>query len=241
VSTIFRAHRIRLYPNNKQATYFNKACGVARFAYNWALARSRELYERDGTYRFNEASLRRDLNAIKAEQFPWMYEVTKCAPQLAIQNSLNSAFKNFFAKRAGFPNFSKKGIHDSFSTSNDQFKVIGKSVQIPKLGKVRLAELLRFNGKDMSATIIRRADKWFIAIQVELPKPEPMHTGENQAVGVDFGVKHLAVLSDGTVVTSSKASRKYEDQLRRLNQELSSRKGAKKGEKQSTNFKKTKR
>jgi len=238
---MLRAHRIRLYPNNKQATYFNKACGVARFAYNWALARSRELYEQDSTYRFNEASLRRELNAIKAEQFPWMYEVTKCAPQLAIKEDLNSAFKNFFAKRAGFPNFRKKGAHDSFSISNDQFKVTGKSVQVPRLGEVRLAEQLRFSGKIMAATISRRADKWFIAIQVELPKPEPMHTGENQAVGVDFGIKRLAVLSDGTVVPSSKASRKYGSQLKRLNQELSRRKGAKEGERQSANFRKTKR
>ena len=238
---ILRAHKIRLYPNNQQATYFAKACGVARFAYNWALARAKELYEQDNTYRFNEAALRRELNAIKAEQFPWMLEVTKCAPQLAIRDDLNSAFKNFFAKRADFPKFHKKGVDDSFALSNDQFKIKNTHVQIPKLGDVRLAEPLRLSGKIVAAAISRRADKWFIAVQVEIHKPEPTHTGESQAVGVDFGVKSLAVLSDGTVIQSSKASRKYEDQLRRLNQELSRRKGAKKGEKQSANFKKTKR
>jgi len=238
---ILRAHKIRLYPNNKQATYFAKACGVARFAYNWALARSKELYEQDNTYRFNEAALRRELNAIKAEQFPWMLEVTKCAPQLAIRDDLKSAFKNFYAKRTDFPKFHKKGVDDSFALSNDQFKIKNTHVQIPKLGDVRLAEQLRFSGKIVAAAISRRADKWFIAIQVEIHKPEPTHTGENKAVGVDFGVKSLAVLSDGTIIQSSKASRKYEDQLRRLNQELSRRKGAKKGEKQSANFRKTKR
>ena len=241
MNTILRAHKIRLYPNNKQATYFAKACGVARFAYNWALARSKELYEQDNAYRFNEAALRRELNAIKAEQFPWMREVTKCAPQLAIKDNLKSAFKNFFAKRADFPKFHKKGVNDSFSLSNDQFKIKEAHVQIPKLGDVRLAEQLRFSGKIVSATVSRRADKWFISIQVEMSKPASMHTGENQAVGVDFGVKSLAVLSDGTVIQSSNASRKYEAQLRRLNQELSRRKGARKGEKQSANFKKTKR
>jgi putative transposase len=237
---MIRAHKIRLYPNDVQATYFAKACGVARFAYNWALSRSKDLYEQDNTYRFNEASLRRELNAIKAKQFPWMLEVTKCAPQLAIKDDLKSAFKNFFEKRAEFPKFHKKGVRDSFSLSNDHFKIKDTHVHIPKLGDVRIAEQLRYHGKLIAATISRRADRWYISIQVEISKPELTHTGESQAVGVDFGIKALAVLSDGTVIQSSKASRKYEDRLRRLNQELSRRKGARKGEKQSANFKKTK-
>jgi putative transposase len=166
MATILRAHKIRLYPNNKQATYFAKACGVARFAYNWALARSKVLYEQDKSYKFNEAALRRELNAIKGEQFPWMFEVTKCAPQLAIKNDLNSAYRNFFAKRAEFPKFHKKGVNDSFEISNDQFNVKDYFVQIPKLGDVRLAEALRFEGKVLSATISRTADHWYISIQV---------------------------------------------------------------------------
>ena len=72
---MLRAHRIRLYPNNKQATYFARACGVVRFAYNWALARAKEQYEVDNTHKFNEGELRKELNAIKREQFPWMLEV----------------------------------------------------------------------------------------------------------------------------------------------------------------------
>jgi len=170
-----------------------------------------------------------------------MLEVTKCAPQLAIKNDLNSAFRNFFSKKAGFPKFHKKGINDSFALSNDQFKIKDAHVRIPKLGDVRLAEHIRFSGKIIGAAISRKADKWFIAIQIEITKPEPTHIGDSQAIGVDFGVKSLAVLSDGTIFQSSKASRKYETKLRRLNQELSRRKGAKKGEKQSANFRKTKR
>jgi putative transposase len=108
------------------------------------------------------------------------------------------------------------------------------------LGDVRLAERLRFDGKVLSATVSRKADRWFISIQVELAANTTTMC-KNQAVGVDFGIKSLAVLSDGTVIQGSKASRKYEAQLRRLNQELSRRTGAKKGEKQSANFKKKKR
>jgi putative transposase len=133
-----RSHKIRLYPNRKQETYFAKACGVARFAYNWALAEWKRLHE--AGEEANEGILRKRLNAVKREEYPWMLEVTKCAPQLAIKNDLNSAFKNFFAKKAGFPKFHKKGVHDSFSLSNDQFKVKANKVQIPNLGWVRLAE-----------------------------------------------------------------------------------------------------
>ncbi|MDR2693627.1 MAG: transposase [Chitinispirillales bacterium] len=236
---MLRAHKIRLYPNNKQATYFAKACGISRFAYNWGLSEWKRRHE--AGEKVTEGALRKELNAVKHEQFPWMLEVTKCAPQLAIKNDLNSAFKNFFAKRAGFPKFHKKGVHDSFSLSNDQFSVKETAVSIPKLGDVRIAESLRFAGKIMGAAISRIADKWYMAIQVEIPEPEPTHTGENQAVGVDLGIKALATLSDGTVVCGSKASRLCEKKLKRLNQELSRRKGAKKGEAQSNNFKKTKR
>jgi putative transposase len=124
-----------------------KACGVARFAYNWALAKAKEQYEQDNAAKFNEAALRRELNAIKREQFPWMLEVTKCAPQLAIKEGLAKAFKNFFLGRAGFPRFHRKGIKDSFSLSNDQLKIQANSAKIPNLGWVNTAEELRYNGK----------------------------------------------------------------------------------------------
>ena len=234
-----RAHKIRLYPNNKQATYFAKACGVARFAYNWALAEWNKRYE--AGEKVNEAMLRKELNAIKREQYPRMLEVTKCAPQLAIKNDLNNAFRNFFAKRAEHPVFRKKGVHDSFGISNDHFEIEGYSVWIPNLGWVRMAEQLRYDGKIMGAVISRTADKWHIAVQVEIPDIKSARDGENQTIGVDLGIKALATLSDGTVVAGAKARKQCEEKLRRLNQELSRRQGAKKGEAKSNNFKKTKR
>ena len=232
---MIKAHKIRLYPNKAQSTYFAKACGTARFAYNWALNKAKTQYEQDNNSKFDEGALRRELNAVKKEQFPWMYEVTKCAPQLAIKDGLAKAFKNFFEKRAGFPKFHKKGENDSFSLSNDQLKIEGKSVKIPNLGWVRLAEGLRFIGKILSATVSRTADKWFMAVQVELPD-EAVTASENQAVGVDLGVATLATLSDGAKISGSKASRKCEKQLRRLNQSLSRKTGARKGENKSANF-----
>ncbi len=150
------AHRIALDPNNVQATYFARAAGTARFAYNWALAEWQRQYETwkldNSRPKPSQAALRRQLNAIKREQFPWMLEVTKNAPQMAIIQ-LGEAFKNFFAGRAKYPQFRKKGEHDRFTLTNDQFSIDGCRIRIPNLGWVRMRESLRFTGKIMSATV----------------------------------------------------------------------------------------
>jgi len=228
------AHRIQLDPNNKQRTYFAKASGVARFAYNWALAEWNRLYKLGE--KVSESELRKQLNSIKRESFPWMLEVTKCAPQLSIMN-LGTAFKNFFTCGAGYPQFKKKGRHDSFEISNDQFTLKGRTIRIPNLGMVRLTEDLRFKGKIMGAAISRSADKWYVSIQVDMPDEKPIHKErENQAVGVDLGVTNLATLSDGTIVKGPKPHKVLLSRLRRINKSMSKKQGAKKGEKKSKNF-----
>jgi len=188
------AHRIALKPNKVQATYLARAAGTARFAYNWALAewkRQYLLWQADnGQPKPSQQALRRQLNAIKREQFPWMLEVTKNAPQMAIIQ-LGQAFQNFFAGRARYPQFRKKGVRDRFSLTNDQFVVEGKRIRIPNLGWVRLRESLRFTGKILSATVSRIADGWFVSIAVDTFDTSHLPQAENQgAVGVDLGVSH---------------------------------------------------
>lgn len=221
---MFVAHRIRLDPNNVQATYFARAAGVARFAYNWALDAWRKQYAAckvdPALAKPSEAALRRQLNAIKREQFPWMLEVTKNAPQMAIMQ-LGRAFENFFAKRAGFPAFRRKGRDDRFSLSNDQIRMQDKRIRIPKLGWVRTCETLRFAGHIVSASISRVAGHWYASITVDTPE----HSGppaENQgAVGVDVGITVLATLSTGEKFTGPKALRTSLDRLRHLSRSLS--------------------
>ena len=152
-------HKVELKPNNKQATYFRKACGVARFAYNWALDQWKKEYQNGE--KPTEISLRKLLNACKAEEYPWMQEVTKNAPQQAIKN-LGSAFNRFFRKQGGYPKFKKKGIRDSFRADNgppqkgeSAIRVTGKKIQIPCLGWVKITENLRFQGQIKSLTISR--------------------------------------------------------------------------------------
>lgn len=218
------AHKIALDPNNKQKTYFARASGVSRFAYNWALAEWSKQYEAHKTDsalpKPSEAALRRQLNAIKREQFPWMLEVTKNAPQMAIIQ-LGTAFKNFFAGRAKYPSFHKKGVHDSFSITNDQFSVDGSSIRIPGLGWVRMREPLRFKGKIMSATVSRIADRWFASITVEVLDEDLTKAKNHGAVGVDLGVSALATLSTGEVVKGPKAHKALLGRLARLSRSLS--------------------
>ncbi len=232
-----RGHIIELNPNNKQATYFSKACGTARFAYNWALAQWQKQYEADKNYRDeclrlgvaidetklnkpSQGKLRKQLNAIKRTQFPFMLEVTKCSPQLAIMQ-LGDAFKRFFKGESKYPQFRKKGVNDRFSLSNDQFRLDGKKIKIPNLGWVKMREHLRFDGKILSAKVFKKGEKWFVSIAVELadvilPKPK---TGKS--VGLDLGITNLATLSDGTKIGAPKPLKNKLKKLQRLNKQFS--------------------
>jgi putative transposase len=235
------AHKIALDLSNAQATHMARAAGCARFAYNWALAEWGRQYaawkEDKALGKPSQMSLRRQLNSVKREQFPWMLEVTKCAPQLAIMQ-LGDAFRNFFAGRAKYPKFRKKSVHDRFSLSNDQFSIKGSRLRVPNLGWVRMRESLRFTGKIMSATISRVADRWFVSVTVDvenrvLPKAENELQDENQVtsefrrsqnqgeVGVDLGVKTLATLSTGESVEGPKAQKRLLCRLRRLSRSVS--------------------
>ena len=219
------AHKIALSPNNRQATYFAKAAGVARFSYNWALTEWKEQYKacstRPGLPKPSQTSLRRQLNAIKREQFPWMLEVTKNAPQMAIIQ-LGDAFRNFFSGRANFPTYRRKGVHDRFTLTNDQFCIDRSRIRIPNLGWVRMRESLRFTGKIMSATISRVADRWFASITVKLHDLSHLPKSENQgAVGIDLGVSSLATLSTGESIQGSTPHKKALKRLKRLSRQLS--------------------
>ena len=219
------AHRIALDPNHAQATYLARAAGTARFAYNWALAEWKRQVEACKTDHSlpkpSQQSLRRQLNVIKREQFPWMLEVTKNAPQMAIIQ-LGQAFQNFFAGRARYPQFRRKGVRDRFSLTNDQFSVEGSRIRIPNLGWVRMRETVRFAGKIMSATVRRVADRWFVSIAVDTQDDSHLPQAENQgAVGVDLGVAALATLSTGERIPGPKAHQALLGRLRRTSRSLS--------------------
>ncbi|KKN66709.1 hypothetical protein LCGC14_0468950 [marine sediment metagenome] len=218
---IHRAHKIRLQPNNQQANHLQQACGVARFAYNWGLGewrRQHEAGEKTSPY-----ALKKQFNSIKREQFGFVTDVTKCAAEQAFTD-LGVAFKNFFrnikaGKPPGYPRFKRRGIRDSFYIDNIQLQLKGRQVRIPRLGWVRMAEPLRLQGKIRSAVISCIAGHWFCSIQVEIETPDVKAVGPT--VGVDVGIKCLAVTSDGRVFQNPKALRTAERRTRLLQKAVS--------------------
>jgi putative transposase len=232
---MIRAHLIRLNPTPEQEHYFRKACGTARFVFNWALARWKAARVAGQRVSMNE--LKVEFNRIKRIQFPWVYDVTKCAAEQEFTN-LGHALTNYFRMKAagklpklkhprkdgeegGFPRFkSKKDGYGSFYLANDKFSVDGHWVTIPKLGPVNMTEPLRFSGKIVSATVSYRAGWWWIAITADTPTPlvRPKFLA---AVGVDVGLKALAVVSTGEVVENQKHLTQRLRQIRRLQRAVS--------------------
>ena len=214
---MMRAHRIALDPTVEQRIAFAKACGVARKAWNWGLGewnRSHEAGEKT-----DAEEIKKKWNKIKLVSFPWVRESPKDANQRPF-TYLGAAFQRFFKTRAGRPSFKHKGDHDSFYVSNSTFSVDGATVKLPRIGCVRMTEPLRLEGRIMSGTVSRDADRWFLSVTVDMPdavKPRPA-SGE---VGVDLGVNTALMLSDGRAFQSPKPLTQYLKKLRRCSRQHS--------------------
>ena len=113
------SHKICLDPTRSQEIYFRKACGTARFVWNWALAQWKEDYQNGE--KPNGLRLKKTFNALKAAEYPWVYEVSKYASQQPFI-FLQTAFQRFFKQLGKYPRFKKKGVHDSFYIGNDHIK-----------------------------------------------------------------------------------------------------------------------
>ena len=214
--------------NEAHATYCAKGAGISRFSYNWGLAAWSQLYELKkldpSIENTSELELRRELNRIKATEFPWMAEVTKCAPQMALKN-LGKAFKNFFEGRAKYPTFKVKGRNDSFTISSDHFEVKENQIRLPHIGWIPMREMLRFAGKILSATISKAAGKWYVSIAVEVNNLQLKPAKNQGKVGIDLGVNTLATLwKDNGTFEKEKSIRPLKDflpKLQRLSRSLS--------------------
>jgi len=223
---INQAFRYELKPNVAQRILLSKHAGTARFAYNWGLAYRIKLFEtKEGKERFTSAvAQHKVLNALKAVEYPWMYEVSKCSPQEALRD-LEKAFKNFWAGRkagrnVGFPQFKKKGVHDSFRLTGS-IRVNSRSIQLPRLGKVRTKEATgKFKGRILSATVAPEAARWFVSLSVEVERPDPFPV-QGDITGVDVGLTSFAAMSDGIKVNAPKPLKKAAKRLRRRSKQHS--------------------
>ncbi|MHA1615075.1 MAG: RNA-guided endonuclease InsQ/TnpB family protein [Candidatus Thorarchaeota archaeon] len=235
---INKAYRYELDPNNIQKSSLAQHAGVARFAYNWGLDQRIARYKNSqGNDRFTDAIKQHKLlNSLKKTEFPWMYETSKCAPQEALRD-LHQAFKNFHrglknGKKIGFPRFKRRGVRDSFRLTG-AIRFHERSIQLPRIGEVRLKEKRKCycNGRILSATVQRRASRWFVSVTVveDILDPQPVR---GVPVGVDLGIKTLATLSDGTTFANPRALGRRLRKLRQLSKSLSrKKKGSKNHEK----------
>jgi putative transposase len=227
---MIKAHQIRLNPTPEQEVYFSKAAGTARFVFNWGLAAWKAYKAEHPGEAHGVLALKKNFNAMKEVQFPWVYEVAKDVAEGAFSN-LAAALKNYFesqrgkrkGKKVGFPRFkSKKNKRQSFRLNNDKIHVDGHAFYVPKLGWVNMAEALRFDGKIMGAVVSRQAGRWYVSLTVEMESPKP-HAFEKPVVGIDLGLKTRMVLSNGTQRENQTLLRSELQHLKRLSRRLSHR------------------
>jgi putative transposase len=176
------ARKTELKPNNVQKTLFAKAAGCARFAYNWDLALRKKEYAETGKSG-NAIDHHKTLNRLKQDDFPWMYEVSKCAPQEAMRD-LDIAMKNFFdgikaGSRVGFPRFKSKHRDKPKFRFSSRCAVSAGKIKLPRIGWVRLKEksFLPMAGDPAARQLFvsvkgTGSGRWFVSVQYEVDAPD---------------------------------------------------------------------
>jgi putative transposase len=211
-----------------------KSVGASRYVYNWGLAETQRSYEQAGT-RPRLGELKARLVELKKGECPWLYEVSAHIGQSALKD-LNHAYERFFnglrgeGPKCGYPRFKRKGDGDSARLYEATLEE--RHIRLPNIGRVRLKETRSersFEGRILSATIRRRADRWFgslcVAHEREIVLPKPVRKAKD-VVGVDLGLKAAAVIHDGSatrLIEPRRALRKNLAKLRRLDRQLARR------------------
>lgn len=240
---IQRGYKTEIDPNDKQRTLLMKNAGAARYAYNWGLKIKQQAMQ-DKTKLPTAVDLHREINKLKKTDIQWAYECSKCSFQEALRN-LDSAFNHFFRKcklkkegkfkgKVGFPKKkSRKKCIGSFRLTGS-IKVSETHVQLPRIGKMKLKErgYIPTNSKVLSAVVSEHAGRWFVSVQVEETLPEPAVKNEGK-VGVDLGIKTLAVPSKGKPFENPKALKKNLKKLKRLGRWVSRKEKGKKNRKKA--------
>lgn len=227
--------RVMLIPNNKQKTKLFRYVNASRFAYNWALAREIENYKNGGKF-LSDGDLRKEFTQLKkTEEYSWLNEVSNNVTKQAIKDACN-AYKRFFKGYSKFPKFkSRKFSTPSFyqdnvkiQFSNTHVKVEGftasKRKNKQKINWIRLAEYNRIptDCKYMNLRIKYDGLNWWITVGVEYEDSTAIPS--NDGVGIDLGIKDLAICSDGAKyknINKSQKVKKLEKQKRRLQRSIS--------------------
>ena len=234
---MLRAHKIRLMPTAAQAPALAQTAGYARCAYNWAVDEFRAGLTA-GEW-LNDYALRPRWNRVKHIRYGWGLALSQNAAKGAIIDAGKAIerwgqYRKELAqgrkpgRRVGFPQIKRRSHGFRADNGAGTVRVDGKAVILPKLGRIRMREELRFDGRICEVRISVRAGKWYAAFQVDDGLAMPIQTDDSgPAIGVDAGIKHLAVCSDGTVYDNPAPLRRLYRTLRRESKALSrKRKGS---------------
>ena len=250
---MIKSIKIQLKPNNKQKTKLFECAGVARWAYNWTLARQQENYKNGGKF-LSDGELRRKLTKLKqTEEYAWLNNYSNNITKQAIKDACR-AYKNFFEGRAEFPKFkSKKKSKPSFYVDTAIIKITDTHVKLEKLttskksnkqklNYIKLAEKCKIpignNTKYSNPRVTFDGLNWWLSIGVE--EVETKHQNYTEGIGIDLGVEKLATCSNGIAyknINKTYKIKKIEKRKKRLQRKVSNK--YEKG-KEGNRYKKTK-
>ena len=222
---MLRAYKYRIYPTDEQKVLLAKTFGCCRFVYNWALKLKIEVYKQEKKSIGNVELINRMKRELKTEH-EWLGKVNSQALQSSLRN-LDTAFKNFFrdTHAVGFPKLKSKKDRQSFQCPQHCVVDFGKgTITIPKVKDIPAVFHRKFKGMVKTVTIsMTPSRKYFASVLVDTDIEElpvtPIH--DDTCLGIDLGIKSLAVCSDGRTFDNPKNLRRSLDRLKLLQKRLS--------------------
>ena len=232
---MIKSIKVRLHPNKKQLTKLFRYANCARFAYNWVIYREQENYNCGNKF-LSDNDLRKEFTQLKKrEDYKWLNHVSNNVPKQAIKDACNT-YKRFFKGQCQYPKFkSKKRSKPSFYQDNVAIKFTDTHVKVEgfsmsrkrnkqQLNWIRLCEKGRIptDCKYMNPRFTYDGIYWYITVSVEVDDISSVTT--NDGVGIDLGIKDLAVCSDGNTyknINKTNKVKKIEKRKRRLQRSVS--------------------
>ena len=210
---ILKAFKFELMPNGEQIRKMKQFCGCSRFVFNRALAYQNEQYQQDNSFKFSYSKMTALLPEWKRELI-WLKDCHSQVLQQSLKD-LESAFKNFFAKRADFPKFKCKGEKDSFRFPQGcKLEQQNSRIYLPKIGWICYRNSRAISGSLKNVTVSQKCGKWYVSIQPEFETEIP--TPKGGEIGIDMGVIRFATLSNGEYFEPTNAFKTLKGKLAKL-------------------------
>ncbi|AFS77230.1 IS605 transposase, OrfB family [Gottschalkia acidurici 9a] len=216
------AKKVRIIPNIEQEQQLWKSVGTARFIYNWTLAKQEGNYKNGGKF-ISDGDLRKKITLMKqTEEYKWLKEVSNNIAKQAVKDAC-SAYKRFFKGLANRPKFkSKRKSKPSFYNDNVKLKVKHKQIIIEKVGWIKTSEQIPIGVKYTNPRVSFDGKYWYISVGTEKENLKVELT--DKSMGIDVGIKDLAICSNGMIfknINKTRLVKKLEKRLRRLQRKVS--------------------